>query len=140
MEIMKPLVELGGALGTLLVEFLKLAVAWSPLIAWVAWWLWAADWRKLWPTLAQGAWLPVVLLSIMVALVWSALTPTSVVVAGLAEVSNFWWQLGAVGLVVGVALFCGWLQILFGWQPAELDLNAELAHAHEHEHAHAPAH
>jgi len=32
------------------------------------------------------------------------------------------WQLGGVGLLVAVTLLCGWLQGVFGWTPAEINL------------------
>jgi hypothetical protein len=49
--------------------------------------------------------------------------------------ANFWWQLGAVGLIAGSALFCGWLQGYFGWTPAEMELEPAV-HAAEAGHGH----
>ncbi|HEX4589410.1 MAG TPA: hypothetical protein VH120_05745, partial [Gemmataceae bacterium] len=80
-----------------------------PLVAFVAWCLWGVDWRRAWPILAVGAWIPVALLVVTAALVWSRLAPR--------EVANFWRHLGVVGLLAALALFCGWLQGVLGWAP-----------------------
>jgi hypothetical protein len=48
-------------------------------------------------------------------------------------IPNFWWQLGGVGLLVGTALFCGWLQGVLGWTPEEIDLEPPV-HAAAHGH------
>ena len=105
------------------------ALLWSPLIAWCAWWLWGADWRKIWPVLAEGAWVALLLLAFVSALVWSRMDPRS-----SAGLPNFWWQFLAVTSLVLLAMFCGWLQHLWNWQPAEVDLDPPEA-AHDAAHA-----
>jgi hypothetical protein len=102
---------------------------------WCAWWLWAVNWRKTWPVLARGAWLPVVLLMLVVAAVWSRLSPEPCSCLGIVTIPTFWWHLGGVGALAAVALFCGWLQGYFGWEPAEIDLEPP-AHGHGHAHGH----
>jgi hypothetical protein len=88
------------------------------------------NWKKTWSVLAQGAWAPVVLLMVVGALVWSQISPTT---AG----PNFWWQLGWVSVLAAVTLFCGWLQGVFGWTPAEINLDPPAAgHGHDHGHGH----
>src|SRR5216683_3013877 len=49
---------------------------WLLLTAWLAWWLWGVNWKQAWAVLAQGAWLPVLLLMIVGALVWSQISPS----------------------------------------------------------------
>jgi hypothetical protein len=114
----------GGALTTVL-----------PGAIWVAWWLWAVNWKRLWPVLAQGAWAPVLLLVLIVAVVWSRLAPGDCACLGFAVVPNFWWQLGSVSTLVALALFSGWLQGLMGWAPPEVDLEPP-AHAADNGHLH----
>jgi hypothetical protein len=103
-----------------------------PVGAWCAWWLWAVNWKKAWPVLAQGAWVPVVLLTVLGALAWAQAAPTSWQLGGLGL--NFWWQLGGAGALVALALFCGWLQGWLGWGPEEVSYEsappAEAAHGH----------
>src|SRR5262249_24640148 len=81
----------------------------------------------------EGGWLPLVLIAVMAALVFSAVWPSSVVVLGVLVVPNFLWQLGGTALVIGVALFCGWLQVHYGWQPPEIRVEPP---AHDHGHGH----
>lgn len=119
------------------VVVLQFTMRWSLLIVWLAWWLWGVNWKKAWPVLAQGAWLPVLLLVVVASLVWSELAPSNCTCLGFTTVPNFWWQLGAVGLLVAVTLLCGWLQGVFGWEPAEINLEpphpGEIpTHGHEH--------
>jgi hypothetical protein len=99
----------------------------------VVWCLCAVNWRRAWPILAEGGWLPLVLIGVMAALVFSAVWPSSVVVLGVLVVPNFLWQLGCTALVIGVALFCGWLQVHYGWQPPEVSVEPP-AHGHAHGH------
>jgi hypothetical protein len=123
----------------LLGELISLGLHWALLIAWVAWWLCGVNWKKAWPVLAQGAWAPVVLLALVAGLVWSRLVASPGAWPGtwlgLAPLPNFWWQLGNVALLVGLAFFCGWLQGVFGWEPSEISLEPPTTHAaHHHEH------
>ena len=130
-ELFQTVVELVTVLCRLVVEVLQLGLTWSLLLVWVAWWLWAVNWKHTWKVLGAGAWAPVVLICLMVAGVWSQVRPSELVVTPGFILSNFWWQLGAVSSLLGSALFCGWLQGYFGWTPAEIDLEPP---------AHAPAH
>src|SRR5262249_30749969 len=74
------------------------------------WCLWAVNWRKAWPVLAVGGWVPLVLIGVMAAVVWSRVWPYDVIVLWFLPVPNGLWQFGAVAILIGVALFCGWLQ------------------------------
>ena len=109
---------------------------WLLLIPWLAWWLWGVNWKSVWPVLAEGAWLPVLLIMIVTALVWSEIAPSDCGCLGFVTIPNFWWQLGGVGLLAAVTLLCGWLQTAFGWSPAEVSLEPTTAPALEHEHGH----
>ena len=122
--------------GALAVQLLALAMQWSLLIAWVAWWLWGVNWTKTWPVLARGAWVPLVLLMFVAAQVWSHIAPSQLSLV-IATIPNFWWQLLAVGLLVAVAFFCGWLQGLCHWAPPEMNLDPPVidpSHGHAHGH------
>ena len=41
---------------------------------WCVWWLFCVNWKKTWPVLSQGGWMPVVLLMVVTALAWSHLS------------------------------------------------------------------
>lgn len=103
---------------------------------WVAWWLWAVNWKKLWPVLALGGWLPAVLLFLMSAVVWSRVDPVSCSCLGFFVLPNFVWQLGCVSALAAVALFCGWLQGLLRCGPAEVSVEPPAAAPDGHGHHH----
>jgi hypothetical protein len=128
------LADLFRNLGQLLALLLTFAGHWILFIVWVVWWLWAVNWKKCWAALAEGAWAPVVLLMFLSALVWSRLDASPCACLGVVSIPNFWWQLGYVGLLAALALFCGWLQGLMNWAPAELDLDPPVHHAEHDEH------
>jgi hypothetical protein len=123
-------------LGQLLALLFAFAAHWMLLIVWIAWWLWAVNWKKCWLALGQGAWAPVVLLLLLTALVWSRLQPAPLALGESMSLPNFWWQLGAMALLTALALFCGWLQGVMHWTPAELDLEPPV-HGFEHVHDHS---
>jgi hypothetical protein len=149
------LTELGNALGhffSVLGEFLwqlhQTIPFWPLVVVWLAWWLGAVNWRKVWPVLASGGWTAVVLLALVAALGWSQLAKSPGEILGFGPIPNFWWQLADVTLLVLSALLCGWLQGVFGWTPAEVNLEppgvAALTDGHEHPvgtlHGHEAAH
>jgi hypothetical protein len=108
-----------------------------PLVAWCAWWLGAVNWRKCWPALARGAWVPVLLLAVVAAMVWTKVQAADCHCLGSLTIPNGWWQAGAVAALAAVALFCGWLQEYFGWMPPEIPVEpAPHAHGHGHGRGH----
>jgi hypothetical protein len=132
-ELLDTLWQLVVVLFNLVVDLLRLGLSWSLLLAWVAWWTFGVDWQKTWKVLAQGAWVPLVLLAVMCAFVWSRIAPSK---WGLMDmvVPNFWWQLGGVGILVGLTFFCGWLQGLCHWAPAEISLDPPAPTGHDQHH------
>jgi hypothetical protein len=129
------LLSLWWALIGILWWALAFALRWALLIAWVAWWLWGVDWRKVWPVLARGAWAPVVLLIIVSALAWAEIVPSDYTLFNSATIRNFWWQMGAIVLLAAIAMLCGWLQGLLGWWPSA-SLEAQTSGS---DHAHSSA-
>jgi hypothetical protein len=130
------LLDLGHTLGRLLYEANATFPLWPLLLVWVAWWLLAVDWRKVWPVLRAGAWAPVVLLVLTAALVWSRLAPYEYPLDSGAVVPNFWWHLLLVSVLALSALFCGWLQGVVGRVPPEISVEPPAAPAHGHDHGH----
>ena len=134
--LFKTLEALAYHLGDLVLQLLQLGVHYSLWIVWIAWWLLAVDWRQGWHVLGRGAWMPLILLGVVSAFVWSRIAPYDCPACGLG---NFWWQLGYVGMLAGIVLICGWLQGLFRWAPPVLDLNPSHDHGHA-EHGHQAEH
>jgi hypothetical protein len=94
------------------------------LLAWMALALFAVNWQEVWPVLARGAWVPLVLLMFVVALAWSRLAPVPIL--------NFWAQLLGVAVLVGLTLFCGWVQGALHGAPPAVEIEPELADEHDH--------
>ena len=65
-----------GGLAELASGLWQLGSPWALLILWIVIWTAAVNWNKLWPVLGKGAWVPLLLLCILSALVWSRLSPT----------------------------------------------------------------
>ena len=87
----------------ILTSVIALIVPWTALIAWVAFWLFAVNWRKLAPILLEGGWVGVVLTYLVMILVWGVVAPPADGVHHLLglTVSNF------VGKTIyTTALFC----------------------------------
>jgi len=104
-----------------------------------AWCLWAVDWRKAWPVLAAGGWAPLVLIGIIAAAVWSLIWPVPATFFGTFTIRNGFWQPMVVGLLVGLILFCGWLQSRWTYAPPEFNLDEPAHTVHDasaHDHAH----
>lgn len=102
---------------------------------WVAWCLGCVNWKKAWPVLADGAWVGVILLILISALVWSKIEASSYILFDTLIIPNYWWQLSGVIAITLVALFCGWLQGILGWTPLEVAVEP----ADDHEAGHEPA-
>jgi hypothetical protein len=116
----------------LLVLVFGVFTRWPLIILWILWWLLAVNWKKMWPVLAMGAWLPLILVVILAAFVWSRIEPGPGNFLGLVTIESFWWQLGNLAFLVALALFCGYLQGLLHWTPPEIDLEPAPVPAHEH--------
>jgi hypothetical protein len=118
----------------LIVAVLQLGLRWWLLLAWFCWWTFAVDWRRAWAYLGQGGWAPLALIMLIGGFVWSRIEPGPCSCLGFMTVPNFWWQLGAVGLLVALTFLCGWIQRLIGWMPPEIDLEppAHVEQAHHH--------
>lgn len=109
-----------------------------PVVLWAAFWLFAVNWKKVWPVLREGAWAPGLLLILITAIVWSRIAPGTRSVLGIMTLPNFWWQLAAVSALAGCALFAGWLQGVWGYTPLEVSVEppAHSDHGHGHDHGH----
>jgi ABC-type nickel/cobalt efflux system permease component RcnA len=107
----------------------------GPYALWFAYCLWAINWKKLRPALAEGAWAPAILVMVFVAVIWSQIWPGNKYLAPF----NFAWQFLALSLLAGLGLFAGWIQERYAWTPAEIAVEPA-AHGHGHDHSHDHSH
>ncbi|MCA9089150.1 MAG: hypothetical protein KDA90_11025 [Planctomycetaceae bacterium] len=114
MELLNAIWNLVLALVAVVVTLLQSLVPWLPLIAWVAFWLLAVNWAKLYPALMQrGGIVGVLLIGLMTILVWGVIAPPDggqYALFGL-QVSNF---VGKTVFVTGlfvIGAMCGSVQL-----------------------------
>ena len=116
-------------------EWARVILRLLPVLVLIVWCLAAVDWRKAQPVLAAGGWVPLILIALMTAVVWSLVFPASVLVFGIIPVPNGLWQLGAIALLVGIVLVCGWLQVQLGWYPPAITFDPPMG-VDEHDYGH----
>jgi len=134
-EILQILWQLVVGIFQLVAALLAVALRWWVVIAWIAWWTFGVNWQKTRAVLKQGAWAPLVLLMLVIALVWSRVAPASLT-SEFVNIPNFWWQLGAVALLVAFTFLCGVVQDALGWTPPEINLNPPADTGADHAHGH----
>lgn len=120
MEFIDNLARLLAVLWDMVLQLTPILIAILPWALWSAWWLFAVNWRKAWPMLAEGGWVPVVLLMIVAGFAWAMIDARACNCLGFTTVSNGWWQFGYVCTLSALALLCGWLQGYFAWTPQEI--------------------
>lgn len=129
------LVTLLAALWGIFVSLVSLVVPWTPLAAWIIFWLFAVNWVKLREIILQGGWIPVVLIGLVMVLVWGTIAPPP---GGTHElfglsVSNYVGKFVYVTILFCIMFLCGAVQLagfLPGCCPFEEEAEAEPADSH----------
>jgi hypothetical protein len=95
------------------VSLLVFVVPWAPLIAWVAFWLLAVNWEKLYPLLVRGGAIAVMMIGLMMILVWGLIAPPQDGVHYLfgLKPSNFVGKTIYVTMLMTIAALCGSVQL-----------------------------
>lgn len=75
MELLESLLNLLLAVIELLAALGKTIAPLWPLLAWLAFWLFAVNWQKLRVTLLNGGWVGVVLIGLVMVLLWGCVAP-----------------------------------------------------------------
>jgi hypothetical protein len=120
-------------------EFGRVALHLLPVGVLIAVCLWAVNWRRGWPVLGEGGWVPLVLIGLMAAVVWAQVFPGPALVFGFIPLPSGVWHLGAVVLLICIALACGWLQTYCGWYPPEIAFDPPPPIPHDDHGLHAVA-
>lgn len=151
--IVDSLVQLIIALLLFVATIAAVLLPWTPLIAWLAFWMFAVNWTKLREVLISGGWTGFVLIGVFAILVWGSIAPPPTGVYELfgLTLSNFVGKTVFVTGLMCLALLAGSLQ-LSGFcasccrfeEPAAEDDHAHDAHGghgHDsHDGGHAVAH
>lgn len=142
MELVQSLLNVIMAITSFVMVLSKTLFPWLPLGLWIAFWLFAVNWRQLYPVLSRGACIGAGLLSLLIVFVWCTLAEPSGGTHHLAglQVSNSVGKFVYVSNLIIIAMFCGSVQLAgtFGrWcqfvPPAPSDDQKE--HGANHPHA-----
>lgn len=105
--------ELFFALWNVVYALLVLLLPWTPLAAWIVFWLFAVSWISLRKVMLSGGFIGVVLLGLVIALVWGVVAPPeggSHFILGLT-LSNFVGKIVYVTALFCIMFLCGSLQL-----------------------------
>ena len=113
MEVLLSLWNVVVAVAQLLLEVVLFVAPWTPLIAWIAFWSLAVNWKQLYPILMKGGLIGVVLIGLLSILIWGVVAEPeggSHVLYGL-KVSNLVGKTIYVTSLIVIAFLCGSVQL-----------------------------
>ena len=95
------------------INLLAVLNPWTPLVAWVAFWLLAVNWEKLYPVMAKGAVIGVLLIGVVMVLIWGLIAPPADGVHHLFGLrpSNFVGTAIYVTMLLTIMALCGSVQL-----------------------------
>lgn len=140
LDLLNSLIDVCASLLDVVFNLLRVILPWLPLLAWMAFWSYAVNWRKAFPILRRGGMIGVLLMMFAAVLVWGSVAPPDGerhAMLGLT-VSNFTGKFIYVTFLTCIALLCGSAQLSgafgrFGEFPEEL---AADEHGHD-DHGHS---
>ena len=134
-QLIVSLQELLVAGWAVIVNLLVLVVPWTPLIAWIAFWLLAVNWEKLYPVLAKGAIIGVLLIGVMMVLVWGLISPPPDGVHHLfgLKPTNFVGKTIYVTMLFTIMALCGSVQLSGACGDLFPEADAEESDGHGHD-------
>lgn len=112
MELLNSLLNVLDSLWDLLLVVLRLIGPYAALFCWIAFWLLAVNWEKLYGVFWSGGWIGIALLTVMAVFIWGVVAPpeTTHDILGL-EVSNFVGKFLKVAALVVIMFLCGAVQL-----------------------------
>ena len=121
------------------ISLFAVLIPWTPLIAWVAFWLLAVNWEKLYPILAKGAVIGVLLVGLMAVLVWGLIAPPPDGVHYLYGLrpSNFVGKGVYVTMLMTIMALCGSVQLSGACGSLFPEEVPEEHHGNDHDHGHS---
>jgi hypothetical protein len=95
------------------ISLIFIVAPWSPLIAWIVFWLFAVNWEKLYLVATKGALYGVILIGLMMILVWGLISPPPAGYHNMIglHVGNFVGKTIYVTMLFAMALMCGSVQL-----------------------------
>jgi len=142
--LLKAIAEFGSSLWDLSVALLAVLVPWTPLAAWIVFWLFAVNWVKLRETLAKGGWVGLVLIGAIMVLVWGNIASGSGSFSFFGRqlnVGNFVEKTVYVSGLFVIMLLAGALQLSgFCAGCCRFDEPVKIAETHDHHSVHGGGH
>ena len=111
--IFQSFVQLLLALWQFGISVMALVIPWTPLLGWVAFWLYAVNWVKLTQVLLRGGLVAVILMGLVATLVWGVVAPPADGVHRLLglTVGNFTGKFVYVTALIVITMLCGSVQL-----------------------------
>lgn len=112
----------------------EIVLPWTPLIAWIAFWLLAVNWVTLRSILLRGGWVGFLLIGLVMILVWGAAAPPlsgGHKLLGLT-LSNYVGKTVYVTFLLCIALVCGSVQLSGAVRPVFSEADEEPANSGGH--------
>lgn len=112
-NLLNSLLELVIAVWNVVESLFYLVLPWTPLVAWVAFWLLAVNWVKYRAVLLKGGWTGLVFIGLVMILIWGLIAPP---VDGVHHVfglslSNFVGKTVYVTALFSIMFLCGSVQL-----------------------------
>lgn len=112
-QLLDSLLNLIVALWDVLAAVVQLVLPWTPLVAWVAFWLLAVNWVKYREVLVKGGWTGLLFTGLMMILIWGLIAPP---VEGYhhlfgLRLSNFVGKTVYVSALFSIMFLCGSVQL-----------------------------
>ncbi|MFM8582427.1 MAG: hypothetical protein ACKOFW_13105 [Planctomycetaceae bacterium] len=76
-NLLQAIGQLAGSLLDVLGAALTVLGPWTPLLGWLAFWMFAVNWTRLRDLLLKGGWIGIFLLAFLAILVWGSVAPNS---------------------------------------------------------------
>ena len=113
MDLLTALFELISALGVFAWQLLLSILPWTPLLAWIAFWTLAVNWRRLRDAQLRGGVIGIILLRLTAVLVWGVVAPPEGGTHSLLglQVGNFTGKLVYVTALLVIVQLCGAVQL-----------------------------
>ncbi len=74
-DLLHALIAILQAVWEFFIVFVSALMPWTPLIAWLCFWLFAVNWTKLRQVMLQGGWIAVFLIGVVMILIWGMVAP-----------------------------------------------------------------
>jgi hypothetical protein len=110
-DLFSALVQLGASVWDLLTALLTVLAPWTPLAAWVVFWLLAVNWIKYRETLAKGGWIGLFLIGAIAVLIWGNVAPGGGMDFFGLNISNFVEKTVYVSGLACIMFIAGALQL-----------------------------